>query len=97
MKKSLIPWHVFREAIAGQDPGLLESWLNRWGFTNDGVVLISVETHSLGSGLPLGDYENRQSDVAPSTRQASILSILLGTGCLLSEETVELWSYNKER
>jgi hypothetical protein len=96
MKKSLIPWHVFLDAIAAQAPGLLESWLNRWGFTNDGVVLISVETHSRGPGLPLGDYKNRQSDVARSAGQASILRDLLDTGCLLSEETVELWSYIKE-
>jgi hypothetical protein len=97
MKKSLIPWHVFLEAIVGQDPGLLESWLHRWGFTNDGVVLVDVETPSREPGLPLGDGENRQSGVAPSARQASALGVLLDTGCLLSEETVGLWSYNKER
>ncbi len=95
MKKSLIPWHVFRAAIAGQDPGLLEFWLNRWGFTNDGVVLIGMGTHSRGPELPLRGYES-QSEVAPSAIQTLILRVLLDTGCLISEETIELWSYNKE-
>jgi len=78
MKKSLIPWHVFLEAIAGQDPGLLESWLNRWGFTNDGVVLIGVEAYSRALGLPLGNGEKGQSEVAFSfsAKQASILRVL---------------------
>jgi len=43
MKKSLIPWHVFLEAIARQEPWVLESWLRRWGFKDDGVLLLSTE------------------------------------------------------
>ncbi len=41
MKKSLIPWHVFREALATQEPCALLSWLRRWEFMDEGVVLIS--------------------------------------------------------
>ncbi len=96
MKKTLIPWHVFHEAIAGQDPALLESWLNRWGFTNDGVVLIGARTHSQAPVLPLRDSENRRSGVSPSAIQSSILRVLLDTGRLLSEETIQPWSYSKE-
>jgi len=95
MKKLLIPLHVFREAIAGQDPMLLESWLDRWGFTDDGVVLISAGRHSLMSALQLRGSD-RRSDVAPSALQTSILRVLIDTGHLLSEETVAPWSYNKE-
>lgn len=91
MKKSLIPWHVFRAAIAGQEPGIVESWLDRWGFTDDGVVLIGMETHFPGLDLPLDDYES-QSHFS----QSLILRVLLDTGCVLREDTVALWSYNKE-
>jgi hypothetical protein len=91
MKKSLIPWHVFLAAIAGEEPGTIESWLDRWGFTDDGVVLIGMETHYRGPGLPLDGYE-RQSHFS----QSLILRVLLDTGCVLREDTVELWSYNKE-
>ncbi len=96
MRKSLIPWHVFRDAIAGQDPAVLGPWLNRWGFTNDGVVLIGVETYPRGLGLGLRDRENYRPDVASSAVQTSILRILLAAGCLLTEEAVEPWSYDKE-
>ena len=92
MKKSLIPSHVFRAEIAGQDPGLVEFWLDCWGLTNDDVVLIGVETHSHGPGLKLHDYENRQSDFS----QTSIPGVLLETGSVHSEEMVEIGSYNKE-
>jgi hypothetical protein len=43
MKKTLIPWRVFRDALQGQHYGVLETWLARWGFTNDGVVLLEAE------------------------------------------------------
>ncbi len=95
MKKPLIPWHVFREAIAGQDPMLLESWLDRWGFTDDGVVLIGAGKYSPVSALQLRGSD-RRSDVALSALRTSILRILIDTGRLLSEETVAPWSYNKE-
>lgn len=96
MKRPLIPWHVFHEAIAEQDPALLESWLDRWGFTDDGVVLIGVEACSRALALPLTDSANRSSDIAPSAIQTSILRVLLDSGHLLTEETIEPWSYNKE-
>ena len=91
MKKSLIPWHVFRAAIAGQEPGIVESWLDRWGFTDDGVVLIGMEPHSRGPGLPLNGYES-QSHFS----QTLILRVLLDIGCVLRDDTAALWSYNKE-
>ena len=43
MRTSIIPWHVFREALEWQESGSVENWLERWGFTNDGVVLINGE------------------------------------------------------
>ncbi len=95
MKKPLIPWHVFRGAIAGQDPMLLESWLGHWGFTDDGVVLIGGGKYSPALALQLRGSD-RRSDVAPSALQTSILRILIDTGRLLREETVAPWSYNKE-
>ncbi len=45
MKTSLIPWHVFLDATKEQPPSLMENWLRRWLFTNDGVVI----AHSQGA------------------------------------------------
>lgn len=58
MKKSLIPWHVFREAVAIQDPWALDSWLRRWGFTDEGVVLVSNQI-SLDAPAPLTQVQPR--------------------------------------
>ncbi len=96
MKRPLIPWHIFRDALAEQDPALLDSWLDRWGFTDDGVVLIGSEMRSHALARPLRNTEHGRSDIAPSAVQTSILRVLLDTGHLLSEETIEPWSYNKE-
>jgi hypothetical protein len=96
MKRPLIPWHIFRESIAEQDPGLLELWLDRWGFTDEGVVLIGAGMHAEAPKLPLPAPEDRRSDVTPSAIQTSIMRALLDAGHLLSEETIEPWSYSKE-
>ena len=39
MKISLIPWHVFLDALKMQQPNTLENWLRRWLFTNEGVIM----------------------------------------------------------
>ena len=39
MKISVIPWHVFIDALFKQQPGTLEVWLRRWLFTNEGVIM----------------------------------------------------------
>ena len=39
MNISLIPWHVFLDALTKQQPQTLELWLRRWLFTNEGVIL----------------------------------------------------------
>jgi hypothetical protein len=39
MNISIIPWHVFLDALKKQQPGTLELWLRRWLFTNEGVIL----------------------------------------------------------
>ncbi len=39
MKISLIPWHVFLEALRKQAPTTMEAWLRRWLFTNEGVLI----------------------------------------------------------
>jgi hypothetical protein len=39
MKISVIPWHVFIEALLQQEPSTLELWLRRWLFTNEGVII----------------------------------------------------------
>jgi hypothetical protein len=37
MKRSVIPWHVFVEAVKNQDPAASEAWLERWRFEDSGV------------------------------------------------------------
>jgi len=40
MNITVIPWHVFRDALLKQQPQTLESWLRRWLFTNEGVIMV---------------------------------------------------------
>jgi hypothetical protein len=98
MKKSIIPWHVFREAFEGQDPEVLERWLGRWGFTNDGVVLIGMD---ICSGSQPLSFDPRESgpDALALNRGASLqdlVQILTRDPSLLIEQLARLWSYNKE-
>lgn len=44
MQSSLIPWHVFMNALAEQQCAPMENWLDRWRFDNDGVFM----AHDLG-------------------------------------------------
>ena len=42
MHSSMIPWHVFMSALAQQGHSQEEYWLERWRFTNDGVLMARV-------------------------------------------------------
>lgn len=44
MNFSVIPWQVFLDALQKQQPSQLESWLRRWLFTNEGVLLAHQQT-----------------------------------------------------
>jgi|GEM_PF-4890616 len=39
MTKTLIPWHVFHDAIDAANPYSLDLWLARWRFMDGGVIL----------------------------------------------------------
>lgn len=39
MQSSMIPWHVFMNALAQQRISKGTLWLDRWRFTNDGVFM----------------------------------------------------------
>jgi hypothetical protein len=39
MQSSIIPWHIFRDALAQQGISKATPWLDRWRFTNDGVFM----------------------------------------------------------
>jgi hypothetical protein len=43
MKLLFIPWREFLEALKKQNPATLDSWLRRWHFTNEGVIVPDVE------------------------------------------------------
>jgi hypothetical protein len=98
MKKSLIPWHVFHEALEGQDPEVLEHWLGRWGFTNDGVVLIGVDIRSGSQVLSFGRRDGGPDAVALNLRASlhDLVQLLTRDPSLLMEEAARLWSYKKE-
>jgi len=46
MDLSIIPWRVFFEALKDQQRSVVEMWLARWRFTNEGVLR---DTPSLGA------------------------------------------------
>ena len=46
MQYSMIPWHVFMNALAEQRRAPAKNWLDRWRFTNDGVFM----AHELSEG-----------------------------------------------
>jgi hypothetical protein len=98
MKKSLIPWHIFRDALESQDADALEHWLDHWGFTNDGVVLISMDTRS---GSPLLSFERREngSDAVALNLRASLgdlVQLLSRDANFFMDEAAKLWSYTNE-
>lgn len=49
MRSSLIPWHVFLYAVKEQPPSAMETWLRRWLFTNDGVIIAHPKDESARS------------------------------------------------
>lgn len=98
MKKSLIPWHVFREALEVQDPQVLDRWLGRWGFTNDGVVLIGLDIPSGSQVLSFDPREGGPDTVALNLRASlhDLVQLLTRDPSLLIEEAAKLWSYKNE-
>ena len=39
MQSSMIPWHVFMNALAQHEHSHEKLWLDRWRFANDGVFV----------------------------------------------------------
>lgn len=97
MKKLLIPWHVFRAALEGQDSEALEHWLDHWGFTNEGVALISVDTR-LGLQVPPLERQQLRPDVVALNPRLSLHDLveILSRDPLFAVEVTTAWSYHKE-
>ena len=97
MKTSLIPWHIFREALESQDAEVIENWLGRWGFTNDGVVLIGVD---IELQAPAASAPQRLAQDAPAALARlslqGLIQILNREASPFNDETTKLWSYDKE-
>ena len=51
MTKSIIPWHVFQDAIETLNPDALDIWLERWRFTDGVVVLFEGDFPKLDPSL----------------------------------------------
>ena len=54
MNISVIPWHVFLDALLKQQPQTLENWLRRWLFTNEGVIIANpnIQLNRSAMGYP---------------------------------------------
>lgn len=46
MMKATIPWHVFLDALETQGPAIIGQWLERWRFTDSGVLLLEPKPPS---------------------------------------------------
>ena len=46
MQLSLIPWRMFLDTLKKQNPSTTETWLRRWLFTDEGVIIAAPEKHS---------------------------------------------------
>jgi len=52
MELTLIPWQAFLEALKKQKPATRETWLRRWLFTDEGVIIATPEKYSAPSQSP---------------------------------------------
>jgi len=52
MQLSLIPWRMFFDALKKQNPHTRETWLRRWVFTDEGVIIPTPEKYSAPSRAP---------------------------------------------
>jgi len=52
MELTLIPWQAFLEALKKQKPTTQETWLRRWLFTDEGVIIATPEKYSALSRSP---------------------------------------------
>ncbi len=49
MEFTFIPWQSFLEALKKQKPTTRKTWLRRWLFTDEGVIIAAPEKHSAPS------------------------------------------------
>ena len=49
MQFSLIPWQVFLDALKKQNPRTRDTWLRRWVFIDEGVIIAPQEKYSAPS------------------------------------------------
>jgi hypothetical protein len=98
MRRSLIPWHIFRDALESQNGESLQDWLERWGFTNDGVVLISVDIRSESQAPPFKAPQAGLDASALSRRPSlqDLVQLLIRDPGFLTEEAARLWCHNTE-
>ena len=52
MELTVIPWQAFIEALKKQKPTTRETWLRRWLFTDEGVIIATPEKYSAPSQSP---------------------------------------------
>jgi hypothetical protein len=58
MQSSMIPWHIFLNALAQQGGSQEKYWLDRWRFTNDGVFMAHEKSDAKReSHLPEGSIQ----------------------------------------
>jgi hypothetical protein len=70
MAKSTIPWHIFLAALTAQSPATICNWLQRWRFSNYGVLLAEPERSCMEPSCAA--YGNGQEDMVSTTGRPSI-------------------------
>jgi len=81
--KSLIPWHIFIKALKDLSPVTIDRWLQRWGFTDAGVVLLEPERSSLDAS------QTENSDGRREIVSSGHLSVIPATQLAISLLDIE--------
>ncbi len=68
MQSSMIPWHIFMSALAQQGHSQAEYWLERWRFTNDGVLM------ARGAGESKRQFQQQDDSLQTSDKQEKLAS-----------------------
>lgn len=70
MQVATIPWPIFFEALKDQQRSVVEMWLGRWRFTNEGVL--RADSPSLSSAEVFFSKQFREHGTrSPRSRNSS--------------------------
>jgi hypothetical protein len=59
MPAPLIPWHVFFRSLREQKSNQVETWLERWAFSNAGAALVDASASNETATLSVDEKQKR--------------------------------------